>query len=92
MDYSPVSKYLNDRERGVLIRMATPQPVRLFPILRAESLNAGHPACHYVLAREAAALLSFSRMLATQTRSPQSTARYVLALMTSCLNESITQT
>jgi AcrR family transcriptional regulator len=58
-----------------------PEFVRFYAVLRAEALNHAHPARQYFVDREAAALDSFSRMVAPHVAAPLATARQLLAFM-----------
>jgi AcrR family transcriptional regulator len=58
-----------------------PEIVRLYSMLRTESLYAGHPAYEYFRARDERVLVTFARMLTGKVADPRSTARQLLALM-----------
>lgn len=68
--------------RGFVQRNAQQRElVRLYSILRAESLYEGHPAYEYFRERDASVLATFARLLTGKTGAPESTARQILALM-----------
>jgi AcrR family transcriptional regulator len=58
-----------------------PELVRLYSMLRTESLFAGHPAYEYFRDRDERVLATFGRMLDGTVEDPASTARQLLALM-----------
>lgn len=68
----------------VMVKRNTTQPelIRLYTVLRSESLNEGHPAREFFVAREAYVLKSFHSMVAHLVQHPRSTARHLMALMT----------
>ena len=68
----------------LMVKRNTTQPelVRLYTVLRAESLSKGHPAREFFAAREAYVLKSFTAMVAPHVQHPRSTARHLTALMT----------
>ena len=55
--------------------------VRLYALLQAEALDQGHPAYDFFLAREAATLEVFARLVRPHAPAPQATARQLLGLM-----------
>ncbi|RYD97482.1 MAG: TetR/AcrR family transcriptional regulator [Sphingomonadales bacterium] len=67
--------------REVVARDAKrPEIVRLYTVLRAESLDEDHPARDFFLARAARALDELTRMLESNVPDPRSTARQLIAL------------
>lgn len=66
-----------------LVRRNRSQPeiVRLYSMLRTESLYEGHPAHDFFAARDEQVLGLFARLLAGHVAEPASTARQLLALM-----------
>jgi AcrR family transcriptional regulator len=71
-----------DALHQVVVRNAgQPELVRLYSMLRAESLYPGHPAREYFKARDEDVLLAFARQFAGLTDHPDSLARQILALM-----------
>lgn len=71
-----------DLLRRIVIRNSTqPELVRLYSMLRAESLYPGHPAYEYFKARDEQVLHGFTRLFDGLTGHPVSLARQVLALM-----------
>ncbi|MDY3678185.1 MAG: TetR/AcrR family transcriptional regulator [Actinomyces urogenitalis] len=58
-----------------------PTMVRLYAILRSESLAQGHPCHEYFRQRDAEVLRGLEQLLTGHVRDPRSTARAVLALM-----------
>jgi AcrR family transcriptional regulator len=68
--------------RRIVVRNSTqPEFVRLYSMLRAESLYPGHPAHEYFRARDEQVLSGFARLFEGLTDHPGSMARQVLALM-----------
>lgn len=68
--------------RAFVARNSTqPELVRLYAMLRTESLFESHPAYEYFRERDARVLETFGRMVATKVPDPTSTARQLLALM-----------
>lgn len=66
----------------VVVRNSTqPELVRLYSMLRAESLYPGHPGHEYFKARDEQVLHSFTRLLDGLADRPASVARQLLALM-----------
>ncbi|MCE7796401.1 TetR/AcrR family transcriptional regulator [Sphingobium sufflavum] len=59
-----------------------PELVRLYVILRAEALNAAHPAYDYFRRREAEALTFFAKIVAPFADDPHSLARQIMVMMT----------
>ena len=71
-----------DALHQVVVRNAgQPELVRLYSMLRAESLYPGHPARDYFKARDEDVLRAFARQFAGLTDHPDSLARQILALM-----------
>jgi AcrR family transcriptional regulator len=71
-----------DALHQVVVRNAgQPELVRLYSMLRAESLYPGHPAREYFRARDEDVLRAFARQFAGLTGNPDSLARQILALM-----------
>lgn len=71
-----------DALHQVVVRNAgQPELVRLYSMLRAESLYPGHPAREYFKARDEDVLRAFARQFAGLADHPDSLARQVLALM-----------
>lgn len=71
-----------DALHQVVVRNAgQPELVRLYSMLRAESLYPGHPAGEYFKARDEDVLRAFARQFAGLTGHPDSLARQILALM-----------
>jgi AcrR family transcriptional regulator len=67
---------------AIVARNSTqPEFVRLFAVLRAETLNQSHPARQYFMEREIAVLNAFGRMVAPHVAEPRATARQLLAVM-----------
>ncbi|MBW8755311.1 MAG: TetR/AcrR family transcriptional regulator [Sphingomonadales bacterium] len=66
---------------AVVRNSGQPEIVRLYSMLRTESLYPEHPAHGFFRARDAAALEMFERLVAPHVAEPQSTARQLLALM-----------
>ena len=67
---------------AIVARNSTqPEFVRLFAVLRAETLNQSHPARQYFMEREIAVLNAFGRMVAPHVAQPRATARQLLAVM-----------
>ncbi|MCZ2850368.1 TetR/AcrR family transcriptional regulator [Modestobacter sp. VKM Ac-2978] len=68
--------------RAVVVRNTTqPEIVRLYSMLRTESLFEGHPAHGYFRDRDARVLATFARLLTGHVEHPGSTARQLLAVM-----------
>lgn len=67
--------------RLVAHNASQPQIVRLYSVLRNESLATDHPTYEYFVARDRMALDEFERIFAPFVDSPGSFARRVLALM-----------
>ncbi|MCZ2827079.1 MULTISPECIES: TetR/AcrR family transcriptional regulator [unclassified Modestobacter] len=68
--------------RAIVVRNTTqPEIVRLYSMLRTESLFAGHPAHEYFRDRDARVLSTFTRLLTGHVELPGSTARQLLAVM-----------
>jgi AcrR family transcriptional regulator len=68
--------------RQIVVRNAAqPELVRLYTMLRAESLYPEHPAREYFTAREEQVLAAFTRLFDGLAGHPASLARQVLALM-----------
>jgi AcrR family transcriptional regulator len=67
--------------RHVVRNAAQPELVRLYSMLRAESLYAGHPAYAYFRDRDESTLAKFTRLLTGKVDEPRSGARQLLALM-----------
>ncbi|SFD40325.1 TetR/AcrR family transcriptional regulator [Streptomyces aidingensis] len=68
--------------RGFVVRNSTqPELVRLYSMLRTESLYRGHPAYEYFRERDARVLADFTRAVTGKVPEPLSTARQLLALM-----------
>jgi AcrR family transcriptional regulator len=71
-----------DLLRRIVIRNSTqPELVRLYSMLRAESLYPGHPAYEYFKARDEQVLHGFTRLFNGLNDHPGSMARQLLALM-----------
>ncbi|MBB3676373.1 TetR/AcrR family transcriptional regulator [Modestobacter versicolor] len=67
---------------AVVARNTTqPEIVRLYSMLRTESLYAGHPAHEYFRERDARVLQTFTRLCTGHVEHPASTARQLLAVM-----------
>lgn len=67
--------------REVVVRDAQrPEIVRLYTVLRAESLDEDHPARQFFMARAARALDELTRMLDSHVPDPRATARQLIAL------------
>jgi AcrR family transcriptional regulator len=67
--------------REVVVRDAQrPEIVRLYTVLRAESLDEDHPARDFFLARAKRAFDDLARMLASHVADPGATARQLIAL------------
>lgn len=58
-----------------------PELVRLFSVLRAESLNSHHPAHHYFNDREASVLAMYTQLVSPFVDDPESIARLLLSVM-----------
>lgn len=58
-----------------------PELARLYVILKAEALNATHPAYGYFMTRQAAVLASFAQMLTPHVSDPAASAIELVALM-----------
>jgi AcrR family transcriptional regulator len=58
-----------------------PQIVRLFAVLEAESLDPGHPAYDYFVARQARVVSSFAALAGPFTAAPEALARQIVAMM-----------
>jgi AcrR family transcriptional regulator len=58
-----------------------PELARLYVILKAEALNATHPAYDYFMARQAAVLARFEEMLEPHVSDPAAIALDLVALM-----------
>lgn len=72
-----------DLLRRIVIRNSTqPELVRLYSMLRAESLYPGHPAYEYFRDRDEQVLGAFTRLFGGLANHPESLARQLLALMT----------
>ncbi|MGY2081835.1 TetR/AcrR family transcriptional regulator [Modestobacter sp. SYSU DS0657] len=68
--------------RAVVVRNTTqPEIVRLYSMLRTESLFEGHPAHGYFRDRDARVLATFTRLVTGHVGHPGSTARQLLAVM-----------
>ncbi|MQA32232.1 TetR/AcrR family transcriptional regulator [Modestobacter roseus] len=68
--------------RAVVVRNTTqPEIVRLYSMLRTESLFEGHPAHGYFRDRDARVLATFTRLVGGHVPHPGSTARQLLAVM-----------
>lgn len=67
--------------RLVLRNASQPEIVRLYSILRVESLYPGHPAYEYVRDRDASVLRSFAALFFAHVEDPDAFARQLLALM-----------
>ncbi|MGY1845374.1 TetR/AcrR family transcriptional regulator [Modestobacter sp. SYSU DS0875] len=68
--------------RAVVVRNTTqPEIVRLYSMLRTESLFAGHPAHGYFRDRDARVLATLTRLVTGHVGHPGSTARQLLAVM-----------
>jgi AcrR family transcriptional regulator len=81
-DARPTLQGLVDALHQVVVRNAgQPELVRLYSMLRAESLYPGHPAREYFKARDEDVLRAFARQFAGLTDHPDSVARQILALM-----------
>lgn len=66
----------------LVMRNATqPEIVRLYSILRVESLYPGHPAHEYFRDRDASVLHSFATLFTGSVTAPDAFARQLLALM-----------
>jgi AcrR family transcriptional regulator len=78
----PTIGYAADLLRRIVIRNSTqPELVRLYSMLRAESLYPGHPAYEYFKARDEQVLHAFGRLFDGLAGYPGSMARQLLALM-----------
>lgn len=67
--------------REVVVRDSKrPEIVRLYTVLRAESLDEDHPARDFFLARAKRAFEDLARMLESHVPDPQATARQLIAL------------
>ncbi len=67
--------------REVVVRDAKrPEIVRLYAVLRAESLDEDHPAREFFMERTARALDDLTRMLEANVPDPRATARQLIAL------------
>ena len=67
--------------REVVVRDSKrPEIVRLYTVLRAESLDEDHPAREFFMARAARAFEDLARMLVTHVADPRATARQLIAL------------
>jgi AcrR family transcriptional regulator len=80
-DRQPLEDLVDALHRIVVRNADQPELVRLYSMLRAESLYPGHPAREYFRARDEMVLGAFARGLAGLTSHPESLARQVLALM-----------
>ena len=81
-DARPTLQGLVDALHQIVVRNAgQPELVRLYSMLRAESLYPGHPAREYFKARDEDVLRAFGRQFAGLTGHPDSLARQILALM-----------
>ena len=68
--------------RAIVVRNTTqPEIVRLYAMLRTESLYEGHPAHAYFRDRDARVLATFTRLCTGHVAHPGSTARQLLAVM-----------
>jgi hypothetical protein len=67
--------------RIVVRNSSQPELVRLYSMLRAESLYPGHPGYEYVKARDEQVLHAFTRLFDGLAGHPGSMARQLLALM-----------
>lgn len=67
---------------AIVVRNTTqPEIVRLYTVLRTESLDEGHPAHAYFRDRDARVLATFTRLCTGHVEHPASTARQLLAVM-----------
>lgn len=75
-------KQVVDVLHATVVRNSTqPELVRLYAVLQAEAMNEGHPAHEYFLAREAAGLDAYARLVAPYVPEPLSMARHLAGLM-----------
>ena len=73
---------LHDMFRAIVMRNRDrPDLVRLQAILRAEAMNADHPAHDFFNRRQATILQMFAKALGEHVPSPQSTALQVMSMM-----------
>jgi AcrR family transcriptional regulator len=78
MSMEQVVRFLHD----LVVRNSTqPELVRLYTMLRTESLYEEHPAYEYFRARDEQVLQTFARMVTGKLDEPLSTARQLLAVM-----------
>jgi AcrR family transcriptional regulator len=78
---SSLRTVLNGFHALVMRNSTQPELVRLYTVLQAEALNEKHPAHAYFVAREAATLEMYMKVVAPYVDSPQDTARQLCALM-----------